>query len=490
MARLNTRPSTIAGANSPIRGTPALDNNYSDQENEEPEAERPRRDKGKGRASEMSGRSTLPTPDSDTRDTAPARKRKRAEAQSATQAEDIDSDGEVPQDPEDVERFNRYYNPAQDPEQRRQVKRKSRALEREFNEKRDELIKGDGKELSETINRANNVFKTVRQTNDATVDSRLFVNLSSVAQRRSANLVLGDTQTGVDLDVLVSRACYFMQHGEAMNAEDGAAATQRQTQRRRARTEEDESDDDEDLGQPMDWVMFGKHACFPYGRRPACPSFLLGPLSVEKKVRKQTQRTARQTQDKNVRETRPEALTRAELSQSDENGLTAICKRIHRQLEIHCDQMNQKAAETFGSLAEMSTPAGLKWLKEHRITIEGGPSLFDFTLHPNSFGQTVENLFYVSFLIKEGVIGISYDQDGLPVLILTDPTKPGKAREEDAAANRRNKVGNVGNKHQAVFSLDYGTWQDLAKAFNVKEPMIPHRDETEGQVIGDRGWYT
>lgn len=72
-------------------------------------------------------------PGSDTRDTARGQKRKRAEPQPATKADDIDSDGEVPQAPEDEEKFNRYYNPAQDPEQRRQVKRKSRALEREFN---------------------------------------------------------------------------------------------------------------------------------------------------------------------------------------------------------------------------------------------------------------------------------------------------------------------------------------------------------------------
>ena len=140
MARLNTRPSTVVGTNHSARGTPSLDNNSSDQENEEPQPQR--RDKGKGRATDMPGRSTLPTPDSDTRDAARGQKRKRVEPRSATQAEDIDSDGEIPQDPEDIEKFNRYYNPAQDPEQRRQVKRKSRALEREFNGKLGSLTGG------------------------------------------------------------------------------------------------------------------------------------------------------------------------------------------------------------------------------------------------------------------------------------------------------------------------------------------------------------
>jgi hypothetical protein len=55
-------------------------------------------------------------------------------------------------------------------------------------------------------------------------------------------------------------------------------------------------------------------------------------------------------------------------------------------------------------------------LRENRITATGGPSLFEYVINPDSFGQTVENLFYVSFLIKEGSIGITADDDGLPTL--------------------------------------------------------------------------
>lgn len=71
-------------------------------------------------------RVSLPTPTSDgSNDASRGQKRKRVEVvPSASQYED----------PEE-ERFNKYFDPNQDPEARRDVKRKSRALEREFNGK-------------------------------------------------------------------------------------------------------------------------------------------------------------------------------------------------------------------------------------------------------------------------------------------------------------------------------------------------------------------
>lgn len=82
-------------------------------------------DKGKGRALDPPLRqSPLPTPVSDESETARGEKRKCG--QHATQSLKV---------PSEEDRFTQYFDPNQDPEQRRQVKRKSRALEREFNGK-------------------------------------------------------------------------------------------------------------------------------------------------------------------------------------------------------------------------------------------------------------------------------------------------------------------------------------------------------------------
>ena len=45
-------------------------------------------------------------------------------------------------------------------------------------------------------------------------------------------------------------------------------------------------------------------------------------------------------------------------------------------------------------------------------------------------------------------------------------------------------------KHQAIFSLDMETWEELVEAFEIKEPMIPHRVESAPRALGARGWYT
>lgn len=44
-------------------------------------------------------------------------------------------------------------------------------------------------------------------------------------------------------------------------------------------------------------------------------------------------------------------------------------------------------------------------------------------------------------------------------------------------------------KHQAVLGIDYATWEGLIKAFDIREPMIPHREDEQPTQVGQRGWY-
>jgi hypothetical protein len=139
---------------------------------------------------------------------------------------------------------------------------------------------------------------------------------------------------------------------------------------------------------------------------------LLGPLSVQKKVRAQTQRRARQRKDSTIKEVRPEALTERDLQTNESNALTTLCQNIKKILETHCTT----ATAAIDSLGDLDDDQILTEMKRNRIAPTGGPSLFDFAINPHSFGQTVENIFYISFLIKEGNVGLQMDDDGLPTL--------------------------------------------------------------------------
>lgn len=253
----------------------------------------------------------------------------------------------------------------------------------------------------------------MKQTGDATLDSRLLVNVSDLAYKKSAKLVLGDTSTGVDVDEFLSKCITYMRNGGPLSRDEDVTSSSR---RRRTNAEDSDEEDEDMIGEALDWELLGRHACFPYNSRPPVPSFLLGPLSVEKKQRTQTQRRARNAKETAGREARPEALTRDDLNQSDENGLTAICTRIRNQLSKHIRKAENVLSSAGFTADDLETERGKAMLRKVHMRGNGGVSLFDFVINPRSFGQTVENLFYVSFLIKEGAFGVQNDDDGLPTI--------------------------------------------------------------------------
>lgn len=62
-------------------------------------------------------------------------------------------------------------------------------------------------------------------------------------------------------------------------------------------------------------------------------------------------------------------------------------------------------------------------------------------------------------------------------------------KEEETTDQPVRKKGS--RKHQSVIALDMESWEQLIELFDIKEPMIPHRDEELQQnAPGVKGWYT
>ena len=330
----------------------------------------------------------------------------------------IDDHDDRDNDDDDDDDDNQY-DPDQSLEEKRQVQRRLRNLLKDLTENNDEYLQPDSTGLHETLRKANELSAGIKQTTEATIDSRLLVNTVNASYRKTVRLTSGNIAQGVDVDEFVSKCITYMRLGAGIPEDDAPELTATQQQRRRPGARgavgDDDDDDDEigDDGDMFNWEHLGRFACLPHIRRPATCGFLLGPLSVEKKVRKVVKRSA-PFRPGNLRETRPEVLNAEDVQRSEKNDLTAICSKILQRLEQVCGEAQDKVEAAVERGASDEEQARL--MDKYGLRSTGGIDLLKFVVNPKSFGQTVENMFYVSFLIRDGRIMVEFDDNELPSL--------------------------------------------------------------------------
>lgn len=456
MARLNVRQLSSDGesegrSSSPPRESPPTTTPLSpvqslDSDKENRRRSSPNKGKRKSGVADMDDRE-----DSDADSTNKRRKESGANLQSQVARQ------------KQLERLDkRYYDPDQDPEARRAVRKNFRKLYSKYNDSKTDYLKPDNKGLEETLREADKLYQDVKQTSDATIDSRLLVEVADFSYKKINNLTLGNVSSGIDVDDFVTRCIGFMKRGDEAsqrNNENIPPHTQSQYQRRRARGEEDE-----DAGDTMNWEYLGRNACFLYNSRPCLSGFLLGPLSVQKKVRQQTQRKAREARSQHTQATRPMQLGDEDLEKQESASLTVICTEIARLLSNAQEKGMENAEREFSQFpGDPSEEDSAEILRRNNMADNGCVPLFNFCVNPRSFGQTVENMFYVSFLIKEGKVGLDFDGNGLPTL--------GIAATRSVAERQETQ------RNQAVFTLDFDTWEDITRSFGIEKCIIPHRKE-------------
>ncbi|ANB13585.1 Nse4p [Sugiyamaella lignohabitans] len=105
-------------------------------------------------------------------------------------------------------------------------------------------------------------------------------------------------------------------------------------------------------------------------------------------------------------------------------------------------------------------------------------SLLEFILNPFSFSETVENLFFVSFLIKIGKVSLDHN-DGIPVIAVVKDNEPTQ-RDTAAKNNPSAKSGQNATRTQLIIDLDMETWKELCDIYDdVEEPAIPSRGNSD-----------
>lgn len=303
------------------------------------------------------------------------------------------------------------YNPDQSLEERRVIQQGIRRLERDMHENAEDYLQATSTKVYDALETLNGYSDNIKQTNEAAIDSKALLTLVDLTSRKLARLTGGNLGNGIDPDEFVSKAITYMRQGQgiAVGEEEELSHTQRH---RRAAVDDDSDEDNGAGGDALDWAHLGRYACVPAVRRPGLPGFMLGPLSVQKKARKVVARTA-PLRMRDIQEVRPEVLRTEDFAKNEKQDLTAICNKILKQLK---NRMASSHAELAKIQQEQGDDAVEEALERLGITDEGNVDLVRFCINPWSFGQTVENMFYVSFLIREGMVHVQYEENGLPSL--------------------------------------------------------------------------
>ncbi|KAJ3211265.1 Glucose-6-phosphate 1-dehydrogenase [Entophlyctis luteolus] len=103
-------------------------------------------------------------------------------------------------------------------------------------------------------------------------------------------------------------------------------------------------------------------------------------------------------------------------------------------------------------------------------------NFFEFVVNPASFGQSIENIFYVSFLIRDGLVVIDVE-DGQPVIHYK-----GNSFDQDTSTSANKPQ----QQKQHIVELSYSMWEEIVEAYGLEESVIPTRKALDEYAGGSQ----
>ncbi|XP_057273308.1 non-structural maintenance of chromosomes element 4 homolog A [Pezoporus wallicus] len=306
-----------------------------------------------------------------------------------------------------------------DEQSRRIIRNQYRELIYSVQQNREDMLSSKSNRLTEALEEANKLFSGVSSAREAALDAQFLVLASNLGKEKANELHC--EMTTFDSLVFAEDLLTFM----GIN---------------RIEAEENDNDSESISGYlPSDaWHKLGEET-EKYFRRAPSFHYMLGSFKSDPPVPRQ--RIERQKKTTGTEEKRAMPAQLKKMEESHQEATEKEVERILGLLQTHFQN-------------DPSTPI----------------SFFDLVIDPNSFARTVENIFHVSFIIRDGFARIKLDDDKLPII---EPSEDNEEREDGHSAGARNQV---------VLSLNYKDWKEIVETFEITEPMISppyHSNEDE-----------
>lgn len=319
--------------------------------------------------------------------------------------------------------------------QRREIRREYRELMDKIDstaEERGPCGSRRDEAIQQHMEQAGKLYEHVESTQETVLDAQTFKKLTNIVRNQAVDV--SAQQSKFHATEYANNACATLGGGT--------------------------NDDGRNRVPARDWARFGAQLpaklaetgagfrALPFRRVP-CLQYLLGSFneSVEEKTMKMTDKVKR--------------INTGARKQPGEN---TVIKAV-RPGESPVNETDERVKFT------------LRQLQRACRKKKGKINYFEFVVNPKDFGATIENMFYVCFLLKDYQARLSFCPDtGLPLLEHISDTSSARVGAEGGGAGAA--------KDQMLLTITMDQWKEIIATLEIKDAMLKHPDNSKGDDGG------
>lgn len=341
---------------------------------------------------------------------------------------------------------------------RRNTRQKYRKLQEDVKANRQQYIDPNSKALGRAIAMSGELIKVVDSSRECVMDGEVLHTLSTLSNVSIQNLDTANRNWKPD-DFAPRIAEFVLSLRPDVPVPD---VNDRLGLSRNGRDDDNSDDDDDDSDEPdndkcatlSQWAMFGRSLLKGWKTVPTFDTTASVLHICSEPNESDEDKDKEKDKDKQPAKPKGTRLGRhpvGELERPDD--VTKICETTETET-------SKRVMEVFKCVK-----------KAYESNGERPVNLWRFILNPDSYGQTIENLFYLSFLVKDGTVGINMedpiddddddDEDNNELLMIQPKNPPEKSKPVRRVQN--------------VLNIDWVSWKKYVNKYGAAPPLIPPR---------------